>query len=434
MYFDGSDVGLFLSPDNNVDAVSVHPTGELLVSIAGSTNISGVFVRDNDLLKFDPASLGNVTSGDWAMYLDGSDIGLHGTAEGIQAATLMDGSVHISSNGAIYVPGLSGDGSDVFAFEPTRTGSLTEGQWTGVTFDAGLFGLEAWDIDGFHLAFSPVATRSLVDSAPSSGAVQLEMASDGTLYQLNDAGQIHERLPECDWVHINPVGHDNYQAVHLKVAPDGSIFQLNRLGQIYERRPGGSWLHINPVGHYDYQAVKMDMAPDGTLYQRNHLGQIYERRPGGHWVHINPVDYHDYQAVQMDMAPDGTLYQLNGIGQIYERHPEGNWVHINSVGHHDYQAAQLNMAPDGRLFQLNHLGQIYERRPGGNWVHINPVTHHDYQAVQLEMALDGTLYQLNYLGQVYGRPLGEGWTYLQQESFEFWHGKTYDEWLELNVL
>ncbi|MEO5888132.1 MAG: metallophosphoesterase, partial [Anaerolineales bacterium] len=75
MYFDGSDVGLDASGEN-IDSVSVLPDGRVLISTTGSTSVPGVTGADEDILAFTPTALGNVTSGTWAMYFDGSDVGL----------------------------------------------------------------------------------------------------------------------------------------------------------------------------------------------------------------------------------------------------------------------------------------------------------------------------------------------------------------------
>ena len=48
--------------------------------------------KDEDVLAFTPTSLGDVTSGSWAMYFDGSDVGLAETSgEDVDALDVVGG-------------------------------------------------------------------------------------------------------------------------------------------------------------------------------------------------------------------------------------------------------------------------------------------------------------------------------------------------------
>jgi hypothetical protein len=157
LYFDGSDVGLTLASEN-IDAVSVLSDGRLVISTTGSVAVTGVSsgVKE-DLLAFRPTTLGANTAGTWAMYFDGSDVGLSGTSENVDAANVAsDGTIHLSTNGPFSVPGLSGRASDVFAFRPTSTGDQTAGTYPSTfTFPGAQLGLTSLNIDGFHVGRLP---------------------------------------------------------------------------------------------------------------------------------------------------------------------------------------------------------------------------------------------------------------------------------------
>lgn len=163
MYFDGSDVGLSGSIEN-VDAVAVLPDGRILISTAGAPSVPGIFsgAQAEDLLAFQPGSLGNNTSGSWSMYFDGSDVGLSGTAENVNGVFVKPSAtgglptIYLSTSGSFGVPGLTGGNEDVFAFTPTSLGSNTSGQFTSpLTLDASDYGLSAFDVDGFALGIAP---------------------------------------------------------------------------------------------------------------------------------------------------------------------------------------------------------------------------------------------------------------------------------------
>src|SRR5690606_32542210 len=64
IYFDGSDVGL---TNNNERLSAFHslPDGRLIISTTGSASVPGASAAAQDLLLFNPSSLGSNTSGSW---------------------------------------------------------------------------------------------------------------------------------------------------------------------------------------------------------------------------------------------------------------------------------------------------------------------------------------------------------------------------------
>ena len=82
--------------------------------------MGGVAFADEDILRFD------VDSGQWSLYLDGSDIGL--SKRDIDALHLLDdGSLLLSLEAATTLGELEVDDSDVLRFVPTSLGSQTAG-------------------------------------------------------------------------------------------------------------------------------------------------------------------------------------------------------------------------------------------------------------------------------------------------------------------
>ncbi len=157
-HFDGSDVGLSGSLEN-VDAVGVLPDGRILLSTVDVFSVPGVATggQDEDLLVFTPTSLGSSTSGTWAMYFDGSDVGLaSNSGEDVNALYVKSGAglptLYFSTTGSFGVSGLSGANEDVFAFQPTNLGWTTTGSFgPGLTLDGSLYGLASYNVDGVSL-------------------------------------------------------------------------------------------------------------------------------------------------------------------------------------------------------------------------------------------------------------------------------------------
>ena len=170
MYFDGSDVGL-TTADENIDAVGVLADGRVLISTWGNFAVPGITGgQDKDLAAFTPTSLGSTTAGSWALYFDGSDVGLTTDAEDVDALDIREGggnpTLFMSTIGNFSVTGSSGANEDVVAFKPTSVGSTTAGTYgPGLAFDGSLYGLAAFDLDGIHFASGSGSAAAL--SAPA---------------------------------------------------------------------------------------------------------------------------------------------------------------------------------------------------------------------------------------------------------------------------
>jgi endonuclease I len=130
-YFDGSDVGL-TTADEDIDALSILPSGQLVISTLGIPTVTGLSgLQDEDLIVFTPTSLGATTAGTWSYYFDGSDVGLAtNDNEDVDAVCVTSsGKVYLSTLGAFSVTGLSGSDEDVFQFTPTSLGTTTAGSF-----------------------------------------------------------------------------------------------------------------------------------------------------------------------------------------------------------------------------------------------------------------------------------------------------------------
>ncbi len=150
-YFDGSDVGLTTTGED-VDALALLPDGRLIISTLDAVSVTGVSGADEDLLAFTPSALGSTTSGTWAMYFDGSDVGLSTSAnEDINAVDIdPTGKIYISTVGSFSVTGASGDGSDVIVCTPSSLGSTTACTWA-VYWDGSANGFSGQDTDALFI-------------------------------------------------------------------------------------------------------------------------------------------------------------------------------------------------------------------------------------------------------------------------------------------
>ena len=152
MYFDGSDAGLTTSGED-VDAFELLSNGTIVLSTDGSAGVPGVSAGAEDLLVFTPGSLGPTTSGTYAMYFDGSDVGISTSNENVDAAAVdAAGRVYLSTTGNFSATGVSGADDDVFVFTPTTLGATTSGTFSSTLyFDGSAFCLGGNDIAAIDL-------------------------------------------------------------------------------------------------------------------------------------------------------------------------------------------------------------------------------------------------------------------------------------------
>ncbi len=152
MYFDGSDVGLG-SSDEDIDALDILADGRIVISTVGNFSVPGLSAADEDLLIFTPTSLGNTTVGSWALYFDGSDVGLTTSSEDIDAVDVAgNGAIYLSTTGSFAVAGVAGADEDVFICTPTSLGVNTACTFSStLAFDGSAHGLGGDDVDAIGL-------------------------------------------------------------------------------------------------------------------------------------------------------------------------------------------------------------------------------------------------------------------------------------------
>ena len=91
--------------------------------------------------------------GTFALYFDGSDVGLGENPEDIDAVSVdASGRLFLSTADTFAVPGLSGADEDVFVFNPTQLGPTTAGTYSpSLFFDGSSSGLAANDVFGIDV-------------------------------------------------------------------------------------------------------------------------------------------------------------------------------------------------------------------------------------------------------------------------------------------
>lgn len=183
-YFDGSDVGLKKGGED-IDALTLDPLGNLVVSTKGSFHADDQQGRDEDLFVFkpgdgDPAAADLATEGSWELYFDGSQVGLNEGHEDIDGAWIDQGSgnLYLTTKGDFTAEGsnsgLEGDGDDIFICVPLALGEVTD--CTFFPFFDGDTARFTRRIDGLAVAdaetFAAVWVNTVEDEAEESDDAQ----------------------------------------------------------------------------------------------------------------------------------------------------------------------------------------------------------------------------------------------------------------------
>lgn len=232
LYFNGAAVGLTTDAEN-VDAVGLTAEGYLLLSTSGAFNVGTLSGGGEDLLLFQPETLGQQTSGDWEFYFDGSDVGLADSADEDVWGTWQDvqtGEIYLTTEGTFAVPGLSGDGADIFICTPLSVGSNTQCDFGSALFwDGSAHGFGGLRVDGLAIALATTAPVADFEASPTAGTLPLTVNfNDGSsgqidtyLWEFGD-GSI-SAFPSPIYVYITPGTY----TVSLTVSgPDGQHTQV----------------------------------------------------------------------------------------------------------------------------------------------------------------------------------------------------------------
>lgn len=151
LYFDGSDVGL-ANASEDIDALDLLPDGRLILSTLGAYAVPGANGKGNNLLRFTPTSLGITTTGAWALYFDGRDVGITPTANVDGVSVDPQGDIFLSAANNFSLAGQMIGDEDVFICVPASLGSTTACNFASTLyFDGSAWGVAADDIDAVHI-------------------------------------------------------------------------------------------------------------------------------------------------------------------------------------------------------------------------------------------------------------------------------------------
>lgn len=183
-YFDGSDVDLN-SSDEDVDAIDFDANGNLVISVNGSFRAQNSKGNDEDLFVLNNFTPGANTSGTWAFYFDGSDVGLTSGGEDIFGlwADHAHNNLYLSTHDNFSVSGVKGDEDDIFVCRYTSLGQNTDCTFT-LFWNGDIAGFDDDAIDGLAIGTLP----SVISAADSRGSVAVD---DTIEYVGDDANEVN---------------------------------------------------------------------------------------------------------------------------------------------------------------------------------------------------------------------------------------------------
>jgi len=233
MYFDGSDVGV---KGQNLNAFEILADDSILMAFTPRTlSLPQIgHVTHNDVIRFVPHNVGEMTRGRFERFLKGLDIGLTTNSEAIDALAITpEGRLAVSTVGRVQVPGAAGEftgrGQDVIVLTHATTSAATpdtadqpptiywqvleEGEDLGLT--TGSENLNALWID------------------PSDGSLYLGTRNRFTVRGLSGDGKdilIAQPSQPDDFIRWNYMMRLNGASLGLKVNLDGLTLASHPLG------------------------------------------------------------------------------------------------------------------------------------------------------------------------------------------------------------
>jgi hypothetical protein len=150
LFLDGSDVGLTTAGED-IDALDRLTNGNLIISTSAAYSVTGASGRGDDMLIFTPSTLGVNTSGTWATYFDGSDVGITPRVN-IDGASQKGGTLYLTTANAFPYDGSSAADEDVIVCNSVELGADSQCNFAqALYFDGSAWGLVADDVDAIHV-------------------------------------------------------------------------------------------------------------------------------------------------------------------------------------------------------------------------------------------------------------------------------------------
>lgn len=149
MFLDMSDTGIKANTSN---FATLDGGARFILGFVKTANLPGIgSVLPQDLVVFNATDVGPDTAGSFQWLFDGSDVGLTAKGERIDAVTVSNNELYLSTTGTASVPGINKfDNKDVVVFRGTQWGSNTAGTWEKVA-DGSDGGLGSLNLQGLWL-------------------------------------------------------------------------------------------------------------------------------------------------------------------------------------------------------------------------------------------------------------------------------------------
>ncbi|MBT9314085.1 beta strand repeat-containing protein [Leptothoe spongobia] len=279
MVLDGSTIGL-TQPTEDIDALTRLDDGTLLFSTSASAStINGLQTVDEDLIQYNPAN------GEVSLYFDGSDVGLTRSREDVNAVTVVNNQLLLSTTGRFAVNGISGQDEDVFSFTATTTGTNTQGVFDSVLcFDGSALGFTG-DIAALDIA-GPATLNNAPDALNDAFITAEETAFGGNLFADNGGG-----------ADVDPDG-DAFTVTSNTNPTNGNVV-VNADGT-FTYTPNANF---NGIDSFDYTITDINGGTDTATVNITVVG-----------VNDAPDAVDDVFTTAEDTAVNGNLFADNGSG------------------------------------------------------------------------------------------------------------------------
>ena len=192
---------------------------------------------------------------------------------------------------------------------------------------------------------------------------KFHIASDGTLFVLNDKHELRTQLPGSrQWATTE------YGVTSLMATPAGAIYTINDRFELRQLTQKNHWAVI------DRGVQSFAMVSDGTMYFLNEKRRLIRLSEDRHRTTLA----NDVQTFQV--APDGGAYALSTQRELMKLTARDHWTVVAP----DVRTFQV--APNGDLYLINEQYTLLRQNAGYSWTPLQT----DVRSFQI--VSDGTVY------------------------------------------
>lgn len=194
------------------------------------------------------------------------------------------------------------------------------------------------------------------ESAPFSGAADIAVGPDGTIWVTGSNGTVWF---SSDGTNFNNTGA-NHNLGRIAVSNGGTVWAVGNDGSVKRFNPDGTWYTTNAEG-----AADIAIGPDGKIWVTGIDGTLWCSSDASNWTRTPASG-----AADVDIGPDGRIWVTGTDGTVWFS-SDGCTTGTGFTQTNASDMANIAVGPDGRIWLTGHDGTVSVSSDGSNWNNTN---------------------------------------------------------------